>query len=139
MAARDIFHEMVKNAFIQDGWRITDDPLRIRYGGVDTYIDLGAEKLIAAEKAEHKIAVEIKSFLGDSTTYEFHLAIGQYIDYRILLAKTEPERYLYMAVPSDVYHGFFEGVFAQLILQETRVDIVVYDTDTEEIEQWINS
>ncbi|PID56839.1 hypothetical protein CSB45_09220 [candidate division KSB3 bacterium] len=28
MAARDIFHEMVKHAFIQDGWRITDDPLR---------------------------------------------------------------------------------------------------------------
>jgi hypothetical protein len=138
MAARDFFHDMVKQALIQDGWRITDDPLRIRYGGVDTYIDLGAEKLIAAEKADRKIAVEIKSFLSDSTTYEFHLAIGQYIDYRILLAKTQPERHLYMAVPSDVYHGFFEGAFAQLILQETRIHIVVYDTDNEEIEQWIN-
>ena len=28
------------------------------------YIDLGAEKLIAAEKNSRKIAVEIKSFLG---------------------------------------------------------------------------
>ena len=56
MAARDVFHEMVKQALIQDGWCITDDPLRIRYGGVDTYIDLGAEKLIAAEKADQKIA-----------------------------------------------------------------------------------
>ncbi len=87
MAAHDFFHEMVKQALIQDGWRITDDPLRIRYGGVDTYVDLGAEKLIGAEKADQKIAVEIKSFLGDSTTYEFHLAIGQYIDYRILLCQ----------------------------------------------------
>ncbi len=138
MAARDFFHDIVKQALIQDGWRITDDPLRIRYGGVDTYIDLGAEKLIAAEKADQKIAVEIKSFLGDSTTYEFHLAIGQYIDYRILLATIHPERRLYMAVPADVYHGFFEGAFAQLILQETSVHIVVYDTDNEEIEQWIN-
>ncbi len=28
MAAREVFHEMVKHAFMQNGWRITDDPLR---------------------------------------------------------------------------------------------------------------
>ncbi|GAK54207.1 FdxN element excision controlling factor protein [Candidatus Moduliflexus flocculans] len=117
---------------------ITDDPLRIRYGGVDTYIDLAAERVIAAEKADQKIAVEVKSFLSDSTTYEFHLAVGQYVDYRILLSKTQPERRLYMAVPSDVYHGFFEGMFAQLILQEAQIHLLVYDSKREAIEQWIN-
>ena len=28
------------------------------------YVDLGAEKLLAAEKEGHKIAVEIKNFIG---------------------------------------------------------------------------
>ncbi len=137
MAARDFFHNIVRRALVQDGWRITDDPLRLRYGGVDTYIDLAAEKIIAAEKDDRKIAVEVKSFLGDSTTYEFHTAVGQYVNYRILLSQMQPDRLLWLAVPSDVYHGFFEGRFAQLIIQQTAIQIVVYDSDTEVIEQWI--
>lgn len=136
--AKDIFHNIVKQALIRDGWRITDDPFRIRYGGVDTYVDLAAEKLIAAEKADRKIAVEVKSFVGDSTTYEFHTAVGQYVNYRILLSKTQPDRKLYLAVPTGVYHSFFEGAFAQLIVQQATINIVVYDSDEEGIEQWIN-
>jgi hypothetical protein len=77
MAAKDIFHDVVKIALQKDGWTITDDPLHIRLGGaIDMYIDLGAEKVIAAEKEGRKIAVEIKSFLGSSTLTEFHLALG---------------------------------------------------------------
>ena len=50
MPARDIYHNQVKNALIKAGWEITDDPLSIQFGGIDLYVDLGAEKLIAAEK-----------------------------------------------------------------------------------------
>ncbi|NCC36181.1 MAG: hypothetical protein EOM24_29840 [Chloroflexia bacterium] len=50
MAARDLFHHAVKAALHKEGWQITDDPLVVQFGGVDFYIDLGAEKLIAAEK-----------------------------------------------------------------------------------------
>lgn len=39
------------------------------------YIDLGAEPILAAERAGEKIAVEIKSFLGESNIYEFHTAL----------------------------------------------------------------
>jgi hypothetical protein len=96
MAAKDIFHDVVKIALQKDGWTITDDPLHIRLGGViDMYIDLGAEKVIAAEKAGRKIAVEIKSFLGPSTLTEFHLALGQFMNYRYAIEDTEPDRVLY--------------------------------------------
>lgn len=74
MPAKDTFHDAVKNALIKDGWTITDDPLYLSFGGVDLYVDLGAEKLIAAQKDEQKIAVEIKSFMQTSFTYEFHAA-----------------------------------------------------------------
>ncbi len=61
--AKDFIHEIVKVALVADGWTITHDPYRL-----DTYnpaweIDLGAEKIIAAEKGPEKIAVEAKSFL----------------------------------------------------------------------------
>ena len=38
-------------------------------GLVEVYIDLGAEKIIGAEKEGQKIAVEVKSFLAQSTIW----------------------------------------------------------------------
>ncbi|WP_255427143.1 XisH family protein [Sphaerospermopsis sp. LEGE 00249] len=60
-----------------------------------------AERILAAEKTGKKIAVEIKSFLGASEVTEFHLALGQCLNYRSALKLTEPERMLYLAIPVD--------------------------------------
>ncbi|MFN6465680.1 MAG: element excision factor XisH family protein [Nostoc sp. DedVER02] len=48
MAAKYIFHDAVKRALEREGWLITNDPLLLRFGGLDMYIDLGAEKVLAA-------------------------------------------------------------------------------------------
>lgn len=80
MPSKDIFHDVVVNALKKEHWIITDDPLLIKYGGIDFYLDLGAEKIIAAEKEGQKIAVEIKSFAGSSPIYDFHTALGQFIN-----------------------------------------------------------
>ncbi|MGK7933812.1 MAG: element excision factor XisH family protein, partial [Microcystaceae cyanobacterium] len=64
MPAKDIYHDSVKNALIKNGWRITDDPLSLKIGNKDLFIDIAAEKLLVAEKEEQKIAVEVKSFIG---------------------------------------------------------------------------
>lgn len=76
MPAKDKFHDAVRNALIKEEWQITHDPYTLDFGFTEAYIDLGAEKLLAAEKGENKIAVEIKSFLGSSNLYEYHTAIG---------------------------------------------------------------
>lgn len=107
MSAKDVYHDVVKNALIGEGWNITADPLRIRFLGVELRIDLGAERVIAAERNDEKIAVEIKSFLGSSAISDFHEALGQYIDYREGLAHRDPERLLYLAVPFVTYETFF--------------------------------
>ena len=52
MPALDIYHDQVKNALIKDGWTITDDPLTIRFGRKVLYVDLAAQRLLAAERAE---------------------------------------------------------------------------------------
>ncbi len=67
MARLDLYHGLVKSALQQEGWRITHDPYRMKIEDVKYEIDLGAEMLLAAEKDGEKIAVEIKSFLEQST------------------------------------------------------------------------
>lgn len=46
MPARDSSHEAVKQAVINDGWVITDDPYVISYGDRFLFIDLGASRLL---------------------------------------------------------------------------------------------
>jgi hypothetical protein len=75
MAAKDLFHEAVRRALEKEQWVITDDPLKIEIGGAKLEIDLGAEQILAAERAGKKIAVEIKSFLSDSPITDYHAAL----------------------------------------------------------------
>ncbi|MEB3280686.1 MAG: XisH family protein [Lyngbya sp.] len=139
MSARDFFHDVVKQALKKEGWKITHDPLSISFGGVDMSIDLGAEKLIAAEKDNQKIAVEVKSFLENSSAIsEFHTALGQFINYRGALRREEPERTLYLAVPLIAYNTFFRLEFTELMVNENQVKLVIYDTESEVIIEWIN-
>ena len=136
MPAKDIFHDTVKESLIKEGWTITDDPLSIRVGGVEMYIDLGAEKIIAAERAEEKIAVEIKSFSGSSAIYDFHLAVGQFMNYRLALKDKEPERNLYLAVPMDTYDSFFSLKFVQTAIEDYQLNLIIYDIEKQVIVKW---
>lgn len=107
MPAKDKFHHAVKQALIKEEWTITHDPYTLDFGFTEAYVDLGAEKLIAAEKGKEKIAIEVKSFLGSSDLYEFHTALGQFINYKAALRREEPDRMLFLAVPQDTYQTFF--------------------------------
>ncbi len=136
MAARDLFHEAVKNALQKEGWAVTHDPLTIRVGGIGMEIDLGAEKLIAAEKDAEKIAVEIKSFIRPSAVSEFHAAIGQYMNYRKALGKTEPDRLLYLAVPHETYSSFFTLPFIAECVIDYKLNLIIYDAEKEVLTAW---
>ncbi|MCC5605858.1 XisH family protein [Nostoc sp. CHAB 5834] len=138
MSARDRFHALVRIALEKEGWIITHDPYHIDLGFVDFYIDLGAELLLAAIKDDKKIAVEIKTFLAASTISEFHTAIGQFINYRIALEDDDPERWLYLAVPLDVYRRFFRYPFIQTVIVRNKIPLLVYDTEKQEIAEWIS-
>jgi len=136
--AKDIFHNIVKIALEKDGWIITHDPYRLRYGIVDVYIDLAAEEAIAAEKEGIKIAVEVKSFASGSNISEFHTALGQFLNYRIALESSdEPERVLYLAIPKDVYQTFLRFEPAKTVIERYLIYLLIYDPNREVIEEWI--
>ena len=136
MPTKDIFHKVVKNALIKEGWTITHDPLFIQFGGVDVYVDLGAERIIAAQKDSRKIAVEVKSFVSPSVISEFHLALGQFINYRVALNAEDPNRVLYLAVPNDVYKTFFILQFTQVVVETYQLKLIVYEVKQEVILKW---
>jgi hypothetical protein len=144
--AKDLFHNTVKIALQKDGWRITADPYQLRYGVADVYIDLAAEEAIAAEKEGRKIAVEVKSFAGGSTISEFHTALGQFLNYLIAIlvprgsaneVSDEPERMLYLAVPTDTYQMFLRFEPAKTVIERYKVRLLVYNSSSEEIDRWI--
>ena len=135
--ARDLFHKIVKTALEKEGWKITHDPYHLRYGIADLYIDLAAEQAIAAEKDNQKIAVEIKSFVGSSTISEFHTALGQFLNYRIVLEATgETDRQLFLAVPKDVYLTFLQFEPAAIVIERYNISLLIYDPNNERIDQW---
>jgi hypothetical protein len=136
MPARDKFHNQVRNALLKDGWTITHDPLRLTWGAKDMYVDLGAERLIAAEKDSQKIAVEIKTFGGFSEIEDLEKAVGQYVVYHDVMVRIEPERTLYLAVSEITFVSLFEEPIGRLLLDNHRVRLVIFDPHSEVIRQW---
>jgi hypothetical protein len=134
--ARDSYHEAVRQALQQEGWTITHDPYPIKIGGIKLFIDLGAERVLAAEKGNQKIAVEVKSFTDESTISAFHEAVGQYDNYAIALEDEEPERKLFLAVPSVVYETFFQEPFIQKVVQRKNISLIVYQKTTPNALLW---
>lgn len=137
MSARDLFHDIVKTALQKDSWTITHDPYPLPAGSFDLAIDLGAEKVIAADRGEQRIAVEIKSFLGPSKITEFYGAMGQFIAYRTALNTQDPHRILYLAVPDDIYDRFFLTPFVQELVRQNQLYLLTYTVETESLEKWI--
>jgi hypothetical protein len=88
MSAKDIYHDACVHALQKDGWTITHDPLTISVGKTDLLIDLGAERVVAAERNGERIAVEIKSFVKLSLVQDLKEAIGQFVLYEGALAES---------------------------------------------------
>ncbi|MFN7947619.1 MAG: XisH family protein [Blastocatellia bacterium] len=136
MPAKDRYHSTVKLALIRDGWTITHDPYTLTVGQKDVFVDPGAERPIAAEKGGEKIAVEVKSFVSPSDIRDLENAVGQYAFYRSLLARYEPDRRLFLAVPHSVYANTFNEPIARPVLEDLQVAIVVFDPQAEVIVKW---
>lgn len=136
--ARDLFHEAVKIALEKEGWTVTDDPYVIKnevFSG-KLYIDIGAERLLVAEKGTEKIAVEVKSFTEQSLIHSFYKAVGQMLGYQIGLRLQEPDRILYLAIPKFAHAKMLTEPIYMMLMQENNIHFFVYDADNNEIILW---
>jgi hypothetical protein len=137
MPRRDYYHEDVKLALIKDGWTITDDPFMIEFEDLRVFADLGAEKLLAAEKYGRRIVVEIKVFGGPSPVADLEQALGQYGFYRSLLKQKGEQRDVFLAVAQDVYEDFLRQSTVTGVLTDQRVKLLVFQPEQRKVVQWI--
>lgn len=137
MPAKDLFHYKVVAALKKDGWTITADPYPLKLGEADLFVDLGAEKVFAAEKDGRKIAVEIKSFIGKSIIANVQDALGQFIMYQEVLQDKEPDRTLFLAVEEEIFENIFSEAIKNLLLNRLKFKMIIFNKDREEIVQWL--
>jgi hypothetical protein len=139
MPKKDSVHSYVRAALEKAGWEITHDPYMLEN---DTFskrlmIDLGAEKtdLLEAEKGVERIAVEVKSFLGNSTIQDTYTAIGQFLMYQTSLQTQEADRKLYLAIPENIYEQMLTEQLYLLAFRKYHISLLIFHLQTEQI-QW---
>ena len=137
MPKRDFYHAPIRKALENDGWKITADPMQFVWNEKPYFPDLGAERVIAAERGPEKIAVEIKSFLGADFNSEFYEAMGQFDSYFFALADLEPERTVMLAISEKTWQEFFSQPHARRLRELKKIPLIVVNIDNQTIVQWI--
>ena len=136
--AKDLYHDIVRKALEADGWTITHDPYYLEAKPHKLRIDLGAERVIAAEKGIEKIAVEIKTFAKDSFIYEFYEASGQYEFYEEFLPDQDKERTLYLAVSETIYKfRFLRDASIMRMCRKKNMKFIIFSVSNVKIKEWI--
>ncbi|MGI0480686.1 XisH family protein [Geminocystis sp. CENA526] len=138
MSKRDSLHLSLRHALEKDGWKITDDPLILVLENTLLKADLGAEKFFTAEKNNQKIAVEVKDFDSSSVISELEKTIGQMQFYQWALEEQEPDRKLFLAISQSLYLKHFQKPIFQLAIQRNKINLIIFDSQKEDILQWIN-
>jgi len=136
MPQRDTMHNLVKQALMNSGWEITDDPYVISYGKHNLFVDLGAIEtptrgpmegsIIGAQQKDRRIAVEVKEFRGRSKMADLEQAIGQYVLYRLLLNKIELERELYLAISDAIFEQVFRTPVGEVVVNDLPLQLYCY-------------
>jgi hypothetical protein len=118
MSSKDIYHAAFVRALQRDGWMITHVPFTIPFEGTHLFVDIGAERMIGAERDGERIAVEIKSFIKPSPVQDLKEAVGQYILYGDIMAESPEDaaRTLYLAVREETYRTVFGKEQTQRLL-----------------------
>jgi hypothetical protein len=137
--AKDIYHNTVKKSLEKDGWTITHDPFPLKIGKKRLSADLGAERLISAERGIQKIVVEVKSFVGQSDVRDLEQALGQYVLYSQIIKETGIDRDLYLAISQVTFNSVFTIQLGKILLESQILKLVVFDNESEVIVQWIPS
>ena len=139
MPAKDIHHTAFVHALERDGWTVTHDPLTLKVGETDFFVDLGAERFVTAEKGDERIAVEIKSFLNPSPIRDLKEAVGQFVLYEDALRQTpeEADRTLFVAVRESTFATVFQVDAGQMVLANRRMRLIVFDASKEVILEWV--
>jgi len=63
-------------------------------------------------------------------------ALGQYLNYRSILRRRQPDRELFLAVPNSIGKMFDEPL-GQLLLEDYDLRVLVFQSKRKEIIRWL--
>jgi hypothetical protein len=66
-------------------------------------------------------------------------AIGQYVTYRSWFARLEPDREVWLAVPTAASINVFDDVGAAAVVSDVALKLLVVDLVAERISEWRTS
>lgn len=135
--AKDLIHYQIKTALEKDGWNIIADPYILKLPDISFEIDLGAEKIITAQKENEKIVVEIKSFRSSSLISDIYNAYGQYELYREGLIVKNDESEIFLAISTITYKRISANRFLVKWLSRSNLKLLVVELKSQTIKQWI--
>lgn len=81
--------------------------------------------------------MEIKTFGGASDVADLEQATGQFMVYRSLLRRLDPERSLVLAVPQEALETVFEDALGEILLEDSILRVFSFDSEREEIVEWL--
>ena len=112
--------------------------MTVSVGKTDLLIDLGAERIVAAERDGERIAIEIKSFVKLSLIQDLKETVGQFVIYEGALAESEKHagRTLYLAIRNETYDPVFEEPIGEMLLRPSHLRLIAFDPDLEVVTLW---
>jgi len=75
-------------------------------------------------------------FLSPSAIRDLEEAVGQFEVYRTVLAETDADRQLYLAVPRRIHEGLLGEPLGRLIIDRLNISLLVFDEIQERVVLW---
>jgi hypothetical protein len=138
MPAQDLYHDVVRDALRQDGWRITHTALQLKVRAESRAEELWEGPWLIADKDERKVAVAVDSFVGHSNLVDITQTWRQLGLSRPQLHAMDADRVVYLAVRQATYSACFAGGEGELVLAKEHMRLLVFDPRTEAIIQWVS-
>jgi hypothetical protein len=138
MPAQDLYHDVVRDALRQDGWRITHTALQLKVRAESRAEELWEGPWLIADKDERKVAVAVDSFVGRSNLADITQTWRQLGLARPRLHAMDSDRVVYLAVRQATYSACFIGGEGELVLAKEHMRLLVFDPRTETIIQWVS-
>jgi hypothetical protein len=134
LPAKDRHHDILAHALVKAGWTIDEEQVTLQTLERTLWIDFQISKraadivLLVELKELEAVASPIESLAG---------ALGKYLLYRLILARTGKTTPLFLAVTNAAYAGVLSEEVGRWMLDEYKIPLIVFDAQREEIIQWV--
>lgn len=84
-----------------------------------------------------RLRLRLKNFEVEKAIADLEQAIGQYVLYRLLLNRVDPEREIYLAISDITYDEIFNEPIGEVVISDLPMQLLVVDVEKIKVKLWI--